>query len=65
MISLESIVGPDGEVLDAPMVETGIAWRSDLEYKYRQPDGFRFEQCQDCDACDCAETETNDKENSS
>ena len=57
VIKLESIVGPDGEVLDnAPLVETGIAWASDLEWKFRQPDGFRAEQCDTCDECDCNET---------
>eukprot|EP00571_Detonula_confervacea_P013602 CAMPEP_0172310440 /NCGR_PEP_ID=MMETSP1058-20130122/11483_1 /TAXON_ID=83371 /ORGANISM="Detonula confervacea, Strain CCMP 353" /LENGTH=429 /DNA_ID=CAMNT_0013023247 /DNA_START=54 /DNA_END=1343 /DNA_ORIENTATION=+ len=56
VITLVSIVGPDGELIqNAPMVETGIAWSSDLEWKYRQPDGFRSEQCASCDQCDCTE----------
>lgn len=59
VITLESIVGPDGEVIqNAPMVETGIAWASDLEWKYRQPKGFEAEQCPSCDQCDCTEVNT-------
>jgi hypothetical protein len=34
------------------MIEDGIAWQSDLEYKFRQPDGFETEEC-DCDDCGC------------
>lgn len=34
------------------MIEEGIAWQSDLEYKFRQPDGFDFEVC-DCNTCVC------------
>ncbi|EED95557.1 predicted protein [Thalassiosira pseudonana CCMP1335] len=45
VITLESIVGPDGVVIEnAPLVESGIAWQSDLEWKYKQPNGFRSEQ---------------------
>ncbi|KAL9189897.1 hypothetical protein ACHAXT_009572 [Thalassiosira profunda] len=56
VIQLDSIVGPDGEVIEnAPLVETGIAWASDLEWKYRQPEGFTSEQCASCDECDCTE----------
>jgi hypothetical protein len=61
VITLESIVGPDGEVIDAPLVESGIAWASDLEWKYRQPQGFRSEQCASCDDCDCAQVDANGK----
>ena len=35
------------------MIETGIAWESDKEWKFRQPEGFQSEQCSSCDACDC------------
>lgn len=60
VIKLESIVGPDGEVIqNAPMVETGIAWESDLQWKFRQPDGFRSEQCPSCAQCDCTQVNAN------
>lgn len=57
VITLESIVTPDGTVLDdAPLVETGIAWQSDLEWKFRQPEGFRYEECPGGeDECDCSQ----------
>ncbi|KAL7506791.1 hypothetical protein ACHAXN_004432 [Cyclotella atomus] len=55
VFSLESIVGPDGVVIDASMVETGIAWESDKDWKFRQPEPFRSEQCTSCNACDCDE----------
>lgn len=56
VITLESIVDKDGNIIeDAPMVESGIAWESDIEWKYRQPDGFKYEQCTSCDECDCTE----------
>lgn len=57
VITLESIVGPDGIAIpNAPLVESGIAWASDLEWKYRQPDGFNYENCV-CDQCDCDEVD--------
>jgi hypothetical protein len=55
VITLESVVGPDGAIINAPMVETGIAWESDKEWKFRQPEGFNSQQCSSCDACDCDE----------
>jgi hypothetical protein len=33
------------------MLEEGIAWSSDLQYMFKQPDGFRFAKCQDQNAC--------------
>ena len=58
VITLESIVGPDGEVIpNAPLVESGIAWATDLEWKFRQPRGFRSETCPSCDDCDCGEVD--------
>jgi len=38
------------------MREDGIAWQSDLEYMYNQPDGFNFSECPSngCDASCCA-----------
>lgn len=37
------------------MHEQGIAWESDLEYKFRQPEQFRFKECISCSdaSCDC------------
>jgi len=35
------------------MIEDGIAWQSDLEFKFHQPEGFKHEQCDDCDDCEC------------
>ncbi len=55
VITLDSIIGPDGETINAPLVEQGIAWRSDLEWKFAQPEGFASEECSSCDACDCGE----------
>jgi hypothetical protein len=43
----------DSQIADNfAMIEEGIAWGTDLEYKYKQPDGFVYEEC-DCDDCDC------------
>lgn len=39
------------------MREDGIAWKSDLEYKFRQPDGFRYSKCTSCDECSCESSE--------
>ena len=36
----------DGGV-DLIMLEEGIAWQSDLDYMYRQPNGFQYEECTD------------------
>ncbi|KAL7552492.1 hypothetical protein ACHAWF_015737 [Thalassiosira exigua] len=56
VITLKEIRGPDNEVIEnAPLVETGIAWQSDLEWKFRQPEGFRSEQCTGCDPTNCEE----------
>jgi len=38
-----------GEDLD--LIETGIAWQSDLEYMFAQPNGFNYSECPE-DACD-------------
>mmetsp|Transcript_45017 Transcript_45017/g.95797 ORF Transcript_45017/g.95797 Transcript_45017/m.95797 type:complete len:456 (-) Transcript_45017:264-1631(-) len=69
VIKLVKIEGPDGkEIENAPMVETGIAWTSDLQWKYKQPNGFKFAQCGksdgDCSAlaaCDCTEVTSTDQ----
>lgn len=38
------------------MQEHGIAWESDLEYKFRQPEKFRYLECSSCSDvnCDCS-----------
>jgi len=35
------------------MNENGIAWKSDLDYKFGQPDGFKSQECDSCDNCTC------------
>ena len=35
------------------MREDGIAWRSDVKWKYAQPIGFKSEICSDCNNCGC------------
>lgn len=59
VITLESIIGPDGAAINAPMIESGIAWESDRDWKFRQPEGFNSEQCASCDLCDCDEVNEN------
>jgi hypothetical protein len=43
----------NGNLLE--MVEKGIAWSSDIEYMYKQPDGFNFSECpvDQCDSTCC------------
>lgn len=41
--------GNDANGNPLELVEKGIAWLSDLEYKYAQPDAFQKEQCEDPD----------------
>jgi hypothetical protein len=54
VFTLESVVGPDGVPIEgAVMNETGIAWKSDLEWKYRQPEGFTAEPCASLEECSC------------
>lgn len=40
-----------GDPLD--MIETGIAWGSDIEYLFAQPEGFEFQECEPCDDTCC------------
>jgi len=40
----------DGEALK--MLENGVAWQSDLELKFKQPEGYKEEEC-DCNNCVC------------
>jgi len=35
------------------MEEKGIAWNSDVEHRFKQPEGFRSEQCDSCDESCC------------
>lgn len=35
------------------LIEEGIAWKSDVEYMYAQPDGFEYTECP-ADACDAS-----------
>ena len=45
-------VDVDGNAME--LDETGIAWTSDIEYAFRQPDGFRKQKCtSSCDTCTC------------
>jgi len=37
--------GTASDGTDLVMIEEGIAWQSDLEYLYAQPEGFRYEEC--------------------
>lgn len=41
----------DGETL--VMLEEGIAWESDVQFKFKQPNGFKSEKCDSCDECLC------------
>ena len=44
--------GGDGNL---KLEEKGIAWKSDVDYRYAQPEGFRYTECSSCDdpACGC------------
>jgi len=44
------------------MIEDGIAWKSDLKYKFKQPEEFHSEQCETCDSCFCNDTKWSCKE---
>lgn len=39
------------------MLEKGIAWKSDLEFRFNQPIGFKYEECEACDASCCSDDE--------
>ncbi|KAL7555788.1 hypothetical protein ACA910_007198 [Epithemia clementina (nom. ined.)] len=43
--------GVDANNVPLTMLETGIAWQSDLEYVFAQPDGFRSEVCPSSVGC--------------
>jgi len=61
IISLEegSAVSSDGNE-SLVMLETGIAWKSDLEFRFNQPDGFKYEECAACDNTCCNEDDDDD-----
>lgn len=45
--------GTDVEGKDLAMLETGIAWQSDLQYLFQQPNDFNKSLCTTCTAFDC------------
>jgi LEM3 (ligand-effect modulator 3) family / CDC50 family len=49
--------GNDASGQPLVMLEEGIAWQSDVEYTYAQPDGFNYTECAPgaCDATCCNE----------
>lgn len=53
VISLSPVDAADNKSL--AMIETGIAWKSDIDYAFAQPDGFKYEQCpnNDCNSTCC------------
>ena len=44
----------DGEPLDLKLIEKGIAWKSDVDHRFKQPEGFYSEQCSSCDDSGCS-----------
>jgi hypothetical protein len=59
VISLDSGNDADGEALD--MIEQGIAWTSDLEFKFGQVKDFKSSLCNSCSDsnCDCSVSNVN------
>uniref|UniRef100_A0A7S2WPH8 Cell cycle control protein 50A n=1 Tax=Eucampia antarctica TaxID=49252 RepID=A0A7S2WPH8_9STRA len=49
---IKLVGGKDNKGQDLILVEKGIAWQSDIDYKFKQPDTFRRESC-DCADCPC------------
>jgi LEM3 (ligand-effect modulator 3) family / CDC50 family len=45
----------DSNGTEIVMVEDGIAWQSDLEYRFAMPDGYEQAPCDVCDASCCEE----------
>lgn len=52
--------GKDAAGADLVMIEEGIAWESDLEYKYKPAKGFKKELCPDAVGCTAACCEGDD-----
>lgn len=46
----------DSENNQLTLIEEGIAWQSDLDYKFAQPEGFKYKKCSSCNdnACVCS-----------
>lgn len=47
------VSGSDADGQPLQMLEEGIAWQSDIEYLFAQPDDFRYTECPACDASCC------------
>jgi LEM3 (ligand-effect modulator 3) family / CDC50 family len=57
--------GPvDDEGFNLTMIEEGIAWSSDLEHRFKMPDGFQKQECPEdgCDASCCTDLSWSCKE---
>jgi len=52
IFNLTSGNSSDGKPLK--MLENGIAWESDLRFKFKQPDDFKSKACDSCDDCNCS-----------
>ena len=50
IITLESGIDENGT--DLVMLEEGIAWQSDLDYKFGQPKDLKTQRCDSCQDCD-------------
>ena len=44
-------IDPEGNPVELSMIETGIAWQSDLDWLFSQPDGFKSEECPEDVGC--------------
>lgn len=42
-----------GTTTNHTMIEDGIAWQSDIDYKFQQPHGFIYQLCATCENCTC------------
>jgi hypothetical protein len=49
---IKLVGGKDALGNDLVMMEDGIAWQSDIEYAFSQPDDFRMDPCPNDGACD-------------
>ena len=57
---IQLVGGKDKLGKDLVMLEDGIAWQSDISYKYKQPEGFAYQICPSCN-CTCDGDWTCDK----